>query len=543
MMDPVTLSGSAPATTKRSPVGARRCTLRSAAAASGNAYCSPESPTTKRPPSASPRASSRRRAHTTSPGDVERLATPHLPGHDAPTDQQLPRHRLGQLFVGGQRHVHCHFVGERLVGSGEERPTAFADAGAGRCPPTSQPGSGRASRTRPTVRRAVGPRARAVAELTARTARPRMRPPSRYPGPPDPTAPRRFRPGGGRRVWRARAGNRRRGPATRPGRPWALRPRVRSPQRRPARRGASTAGPHERRTPTGSPGRACPCDPGARPWRQAPPDHLTGEAELVQPACVVALDTGRQDVGLPLGCGCLDPLQLFEHREQSGTSFGAGGRGGVLPFAEEADKVRNRDRVNQSPPALPARPVQTHQQMTRAPAAIGKLDRRALSLEAGECRAGPGRCHRRPHRRTRRERHLRRQLVDRDRSGQLQMAADTGCDRLVVVPQCGCGLRLLCGHPGLADRRGAARADEGAEPRRPFGHRSAGDEGEQQVVELVGVARTRTHLVEDEGHRVRIQGTQLVGRHRQAVGAEPPRPRRNERAPSGVPPMARRRGT
>ena len=247
------LSGSAPATTTCSPSARRRCTSRSSSTASGSAYCSPDSPATKRPPSATPaRLEPPQRPHHLAPGHLERLATPQLPGHDAPARQQLVGHRLGQLLVARREHAVVDRGRAEHLGPGQQRPAALADAGPHRARgggpggPTGAGPCGCAS--------GRGPR--------AASARPRTRRPSRGRGRPGPTAPRPPRPGAGRSAGPARDGSRRRGRAARPGRRPPRRPRARARRRRRARRAASSRGRRARRRPAGWPATACRCGPG-----------------------------------------------------------------------------------------------------------------------------------------------------------------------------------------------------------------------------------------------------------------------------------------
>ena len=102
------------------------------------------------------------------------------------------------------------------------------------------------------------------------------------------------------------------------------------------------------------------------------------------------------------------------------------------------------------------------------------------------------------------------------------MATDAGGGRLVVFVEAAGGVLLFGGHPTPVEYQGPAVDHQGVEPRGPLRHRSTADEGEQEVVQLIGIPWAGPDLLQHEGDRVRIQRMQLIGRHREPIGSERP---------------------
>ena len=145
-----------------------------------------------------------------------------------------------------------------------------------------------------------------------------------------------------------------------------------------------------------------------------------------------------------------------------------------------------------------------------------------LRLEPGQRRARPGRpTAARPSVPRRASGASADQLLDRHRPRQLEVAGHAGRGRVVVVAECRRRVArrsVATQHPSSTPARPSA--DQRVEPPAHSGDGPGRHQREQQVVQLVGVARARAHLVEHDGHRVGVERGQLVGRHRQPVGTE-----------------------
>ena len=101
--------------------------------------------------------------------------------------------------------------------------------------------------------------------------------------------------------------------------------------------------------------------------------------------------------------------------------------------------------------------------------------------------------------------------------------------------------------PSAPSTTGPAVGRELVEPRAATRHRSAQDQRQQQVVQLVGVPRPGPDLVEHLGHGGRIEGGRARdGGHRQSGGSPSGRAPRAPGAPArpgcAAPPAVRRRG-
>ena len=262
-----------------------------------------------------------------------------------------------------------------------------------------------------------------------------------------------------------------------------------------------------------------------RPARSAPrgepsPHHLAGQAQLVEPAGVVAGDPGREDLCLPLRRRRLDPGQLFERRQQSGPSLDAAVRRRMLPVRQEADEVGDRHRLHQAAAPAAAGAVQAHEEVAGAPAPVGQLDGRPLGLEAGQRRARPALGQRRTQWQPGGQRRVGHQLVRGDRPGELEVAGHAGGGRIVVGRQRPRLDPALGGHPAPGELARPAGGGQRLVPPGPCRDGPGRHEREQEVVELVGVAGPRADLVEHRGDRVGMQRRQLGRRHREAVGSE-----------------------
>ena len=155
-------SGSAPATATSSPLPARRCTACRSAKASGSAYCSPESPATKRPPSATPRASMRRNAHTTSRQGT--LNDSRLQSSQATTPQR------NSIWC-ATASASSSLPGTSTPSSTAGGPSASAPGSSDHRPsPIPVPTGARRRASRPDGRRTVRVRHRSWAESRERTA-------------------------------------------------------------------------------------------------------------------------------------------------------------------------------------------------------------------------------------------------------------------------------------------------------------------------------------------------------------------------------------
>ena len=129
---------------------------------------------------------------------------------------------------------------------------------------------------------------------------------------------------------------------------------------------------------------------GSGRGRQSSPGHLPGQAQLVEPARVVAEHPGGQDMPFPLARRHLDALELFDDGEQAGPTLGLGPGGHVLPAGEEPDQVGDGRRLDVPPAAAAAGGVEPDQQMAGTPPTIGQLDGRAARLQPGQAGPGPG---------------------------------------------------------------------------------------------------------------------------------------------------------
>jgi hypothetical protein len=128
--------------------------------------------------------------------------------------------------------------------------------------------------------------------------------------------------------------------------------------------------------------------------------------------------------------------------------------------------------------------------------------------------------HRSTERRTGRQRVGADELVDRHRPGQLEVAAHTGRRGLVVVVQRG-GQRVALGRgPTPVEHTGPTAGSQLVEPVGPLRDGAAEHQGEQQIVQLIGITRSGADLLEHTGHRFGIKRVQFIDRHREAVGPE-----------------------
>ena len=296
---PVMLSGSAPATTTSFALGTPRRSAEHASTALGQRVLLAGQPGHEPPAEATPRASRRRRARTTSRhGTVKDSRSPQLPGHHAPAGQELLGHRLGQLLVAGGGAPSRPPVGPPSTsGPGQQRPPSLTDAGARRA---------RRARRRADSRRAGAADGPGPPPVAGREQGPHGR--ERVGGHeaprhqvPQPLVDLGREPARERRQLRSEAGAPRRG--ERRARRRRRRPRAREPPRRPARRAAAVSRSSRSTKASGVDGRRArrPRPPGSALRGEPPPGHLAREAELVEPAGVVAGHPGREDLRLPLG--------------------------------------------------------------------------------------------------------------------------------------------------------------------------------------------------------------------------------------------------
>ena len=220
----------------------------------------------------------------------------------------------------------------------------------------------------------------------------------------------------------------------------------------------------------------------------------------------------------------------------------------VLPVGEEPHEVGDARPARPAPAATPAGGVQAHQQVAGAPATVGQLDGRARRLEAGQRRARPGRASavhrgRRPAGSGRRPPAPRRSPGPASSRWPLTQAAAASSSAAdgAVPPR-----RPLGGHPAARrprrpGRRPPARRTKGCHSR----YRTADDQRQQEIVQLVGVARARAR----PGRAPRPRPRGRAGRARppatgQPVGAELARvPAAPTPRGSAAPRAARRRGT
>ena len=337
MTVPVMLSGSAPATTTCSPLGAaavhrlqlldrlgQRVLLTGEPGHEAAAECERRAP----------RAGAS--AHTTSRQGTLNDSRPH--SSQATTPQRASSCQAtasaSSSLPGDSTPSSTRRRAEHL-GPGQERPPALADA-------ASRPARG-GGPDRPDGRRTVRVRQRSRAESSDRTA-------EKASAVTMPRATRSHRPSstsaGSRPVSGASSG-RKQAPRTRSAASTsAAAPTSGSGATAPARTARSIfveVVAHDEGQRGGRRRRAAAPGP-LGPRGQAPPDHLTRQAELVEPAGVVAVDPGRQDLRLPLRRRRLDALQLLEHLQQPGPALEPAVGRGVLPVREEAHELGDGHR-------------------------------------------------------------------------------------------------------------------------------------------------------------------------------------------------------
>ena len=132
------------------------------------------------------------------------------------------------------------------------------------------------------------------------------------------------------------------------------------------------------------------------PEGQPAPHQLARQAEVFEPAVLVALDPGREDGLLPGAGGDLEALELVDDGHDPGPSLALCAGGDVLPAQEEAHEVLGGDRLD-----LPTQPVlgigvDPGQQPAGAPLLVleggveGPPHGEALGLEPGQAHLRPG---------------------------------------------------------------------------------------------------------------------------------------------------------
>ncbi len=155
---------------------------------------------------------------------------------------------------------------------------------------------------------------------------------------------------------------------------------------------------------------------GRRRGRQTGPGRPPGQALGVEPRSLIALESRRQDLGLPRSRRRLEAFERAQDRRQCVGSFEARLLGDMLPGEQEAQKIARCDRVDLRPQPTNGRMMDARQEAPVAPLLVveaGKetpLENCAIAFESGE-----GRCYRawlEPERRSERRRRHRPETLE-----------------------------------------------------------------------------------------------------------------------------------
>ena len=166
--------------------------------------------------------------------------------------------------------------------------------------------------------------------------------------------------------------------------------RKRHPQRRAATFDESDRGRADRRRMARP-----PIAVGGGRRRQTGPGCPPGQALGVEPRSLIALESRRQDLGLPRSCRRLEAFERAQDHGQRVGPFEARLLRDMLPGEQEAQKIARRDRVDLRPQPTNRRMMNARQQAPVAPLLIveageeASLENCAFAFESGE-----GRCYR-----------------------------------------------------------------------------------------------------------------------------------------------------
>ena len=271
-------------------------------------------------------------------------------------------------------------------------------------------------------------------------------------------------------------------------------------------------------------------------WREPSPHDVAGQAQVVEHLTVVLGDPSGQHTAFPTGRRDLVPLQLFQDLQQARTAVQLSTRRHVLPAGKKVDEVGGRHRLDLASQTAKRQSVYPSQDSPVAPLCL-RSDRSAggrelalknlpLALQTGQ-------------------RHLNGfnrkpqavgQLGNGLRTGALEPSSQHFGHGVVLTrrhglvdiacpgrPPVGIGhpsqKDSLGGHPELmvVDRQGdgAAVAGQLLVPRSPIGHGRMHAQGQERVVQLVGLAHNRCRLGRDVGNCQLVECAHLFGVARQ----------------------------
>ncbi len=175
--------------------------------------------------------------------------------------------------------------------------------------------------------------------------------------------------------------------------------------------------------------------------------------------------------------------------------------------------------------------MQPDQDVAGAPPAVRELDGRTLPFEPGEGSAHPRLGQRRAADGTAGEGSASGELLDGQRTTVLEVALDALGHRLVSFdervgdgPQCGLGrLASLGGHPGAIDRPDPPVIGELLEPAEPRLDGAAGHQGQEELVELVGITWPWAELIDHLTGGRRVERAEVGGIDGEAARGLTPR--------------------